>query len=85
VLGAGSFLAWKYFVVGLLLAYTLNVTFTWKFAGLELVDATGRNLLWPLRWLPLGIGKADFAPVAGIALVLMLGVRRELALAFFIA
>jgi uncharacterized protein YggT (Ycf19 family) len=74
VLGAGSFLAWKYFVVGLLLAYTLNSYVylgsspVWNF-----VDATGRNLLWPLRWLPLGIGKADFAPVAGIALVLMLG------------
>jgi uncharacterized protein YggT (Ycf19 family) len=74
ILGMGSLLAWKYFIVALLLAYTLNSYVylgsspVWNF-----VDATGRNLLWPLRWLPLGIGRADFAPVVGIALVLMIG------------
>ena len=33
------------------------------------VDVTARNLLWPLRWLPLSIGKADFAPAVAMALV----------------
>jgi uncharacterized protein YggT (Ycf19 family) len=33
------------------------------------VDATGRAVLNPLKKIPLRIGKADFTPVVGIALV----------------
>jgi uncharacterized protein YggT (Ycf19 family) len=39
----------------------------WDFVG-----ATARNLLAPLRWLPLRIAKLDFAPLAGVLLILFL-------------
>ena len=34
---------------------------------------TGGNLLLPLRWLPLRMGKVDLAPVVGIAAVFFAG------------
>jgi uncharacterized protein YggT (Ycf19 family) len=39
----------------------------WDFVG-----ATARNLLAPLRWLPLRIGRLDLAPLAGVLLILFL-------------
>jgi uncharacterized protein YggT (Ycf19 family) len=39
----------------------------WDFIG-----ATARNLLAPLRWLPLRIARFDFAPLAGVLLILFL-------------
>ena len=39
----------------------------WDFVG-----ATARNLLAPLRWLPLRIARFDFAPLAGVLLILLL-------------
>jgi len=39
----------------------------WDFVG-----ATARNLLAPLRWLPLRVGRLDFAPVAGVVILLFL-------------
>ena len=65
---------WKYFIVGILLLHLLNsyVYFGnhpfWNF-----VNATARNLLYPLRWLPLRVGKVDFAAVG-----------RQLRLVFFV-
>jgi uncharacterized protein YggT (Ycf19 family) len=38
----------------------------WDFVG-----ATARNLLAPLRWLPLRIGRVDFAPLAAVMLILL--------------
>jgi uncharacterized protein YggT (Ycf19 family) len=35
------------------------------------LTVTGRNMLKPLRVLPLQIGRIDFAPVLAIALVLV--------------
>jgi uncharacterized protein YggT (Ycf19 family) len=45
----------------------LGSTPVWDFIG-----ATARNLLVPLRWLPLRIGRLDFAPLAGVVLLLLL-------------
>ena len=39
----------------------------WDFVG-----ATARNLLAPLRRLPLRIARFDFAPVAGVVLIFLL-------------
>jgi hypothetical protein len=70
LIGAAAYLAWKYLIVGILLLHLLNSYvylgnhFFWNF-----VNATARNLLFPLRWLPLRLGKMDFVPVIGIALV----------------
>ena len=41
---------------------------------------TSRNLLAPLRWIPMRIGKVDFAPLAGMILVLILAEFGERAL-----
>jgi len=38
----------------------------------DFVSATARNLLAPLRWLPLRFGRLDFAPLAGVLLILFL-------------
>jgi len=73
IVGLGAFLAWKYFIVGLLAAHVLSSYVhlgnspVWNF-----VDVTARNLLRPIRWLPLQIGKADLRPAAGILLVLVI-------------
>jgi uncharacterized protein YggT (Ycf19 family) len=70
--GLGVYLAWKYLIVGLLLLYLLgsyiyfgNHIF-WNF-----LTVTGRNMLAPLRFLPLRIGKIDFAPLFALAAVLV--------------
>ena len=70
VLGIESLLPWKYLIVGLLIAYTLNnYVYLGNSPVWNFVEVTGRNLLRPLRRVPLGIGKADLAPAVGIALV----------------
>ncbi len=70
VIGLGTYLAVKYLIVGILLLHLLHsYVFLGHHAAWNFVDATARNLLAPLRWLPLRIGKVDFLPLAGIALV----------------
>ena len=73
VVGLAPYLAWKFLIVGLLFfhlpntyLYLGNVPF-WTF-----VSTTARNLLVPLRFLPLQVSKLDFAPLVGIALILLL-------------
>lgn len=67
--GVGTLLAWKWCITAVLATYIVN---TYVYLGRaplwNFVTLTARNLLTPLRWLPLGVGKADFAPIAGIAL-----------------
>jgi len=72
VLGLAIYFCWKYLIVGILLLHTVNshvylgANPLWNF-----VEVTARNLLTPIRWLPLCLGKVDFAPIAGIALVFL--------------
>ena len=72
VIGLGSYLAWKFLVGALLVLHLLNsyIYFGrhpfWKY-----VDATAQTLLTPLQKIPLRAGKADFAPVVGIAFVFL--------------
>ena len=70
VIGLSSYLSWRY-LIGALLALHLVGSYVylgdqpfWSFVGM-----TGRNLLRPLDWVPLRLGKVDFAPLVGIALV----------------
>ena len=72
VMGLASYLAWKWMLIGFLLlsllssyVYLGNHWF-WNYAAL-----TGKNLLRPLGWLPLRLGKVDFAPVLAMALVVL--------------
>lgn len=72
VIGLGTYLTWKYVLAAFLLLWLLtayvyfgNHAF-WNFVGL-----TGRNLLQPLRMLPLRVGRVDLAPILEIALVFL--------------
>ncbi len=64
--------SWEFLIVGLLL---LHLLISYVYLGnsklLTFVEGTARNLLTPLRRFPLRVGKADFAPITGIALVLI--------------
>ncbi|MBI4326980.1 MAG: hypothetical protein HY674_17200 [Chloroflexi bacterium] len=73
VLGAATFLVWKFLITLLFLLYLLNsYVFLGNFPFWSFVNLTARNLLRPLNWLPLQIGKMDLAPLLGMALVLYL-------------
>jgi uncharacterized protein YggT (Ycf19 family) len=70
---AGWFLTVKYLVAAFLLGHLVNsYVYLGNQPAWEFVSATAGNLLQPLRWLPLRVGRVDFAPVAGIALVFLL-------------
>jgi len=70
VMGLGSYLTWKYLAAALLVLHLLN---TYIYFGRHpfwnYLNATAKNLLAPLRQVPLRVGKVDFAPVVGIAIV----------------
>jgi uncharacterized protein YggT (Ycf19 family) len=69
-IGLGAYLALKYLIVGILFLHLLNsYVFMGHHPAWNFVNTTARNLLSPLSWLPLRIGKVDFLPVAAIALV----------------
>ena len=72
VIGLGSYLSWKY-IAGVLLALHLLNSYIYfgKHPFWSYVNAEARMLLWPLRAVPLCVGKVDFAPVAGIVLVFL--------------
>jgi len=75
VFGVGIFAAWKYLIVGMLFLHVLNSylylgnSFVWKS-----INGTAAGFLKPLRWLPLRLGRIDFAPLVGMALT-MLGIE----------
>jgi len=82
VIGLGSYLAWQYVAGALLVLYLLNSYI--YFGGhpfWNYVTAEAQTLLRPLRAVPLRAGKADFAPVVGIALVFLLAELAERGLA----
>ncbi len=54
VIGLGSYLAWKYLILGILMFHLVNThVYLGNLPVWNCVDATARNLLAPLRWLPL--------------------------------
>ncbi|MEY2409660.1 MAG: hypothetical protein QOF48_2330 [Verrucomicrobiota bacterium] len=70
VLGLAVLLSTKYLLLGLLGLYlvTSYIHFgTWTF--LEFATLTGKNLLHPLQWMRLRIGRFDFSPLAAMAMV----------------
>jgi uncharacterized protein YggT (Ycf19 family) len=70
VIGAGSYLLWKFPLGALLLLHLLNsyIYFGnhpfWKYVG-----AMAQTILQPLKNMPLRLGKVDFAPVLALALL----------------
>ncbi len=72
VIGLGSYLAWKYLIGVLLVLHLLNsYIYFGKHPFWAYVNAEAQTSLSPLRRVPLQAGKADFAPVVGIALVFL--------------
>lgn len=73
LLGVGVYCTLKLLIPVLLFAYVIS---SYVYLGAspvwELVGVTSRNVLRPLRRLPLRWGRIDFAPLAGIILVLLL-------------
>ena len=77
IIGLGSYLAWKPLIAGLLGLRLLNTyVYFGRHSFWNEVQLTSQILLAPLRKLPLRVGRADFAPIAGILLV---GVVADLA------
>jgi len=72
IVGLNSYLIWKY-AIGVLLALHLLNSYIYfgKHPFWSYVNAEARTLLSPLRSVPLQAGKADFAPVVGLALVFL--------------
>jgi len=74
IIGLGSYLALKFAAAALLGLHLLNTYIyfgkhpLWKY-----VNATAQTLLSPLRKIPLQVGKVDFAPVVGIAIIFFAG------------
>ena len=74
VIGMATLLAWKSLLIGFWLLHLLN---SYVYLGNHLfwnfVNVTSLNLLLPLRWLPLRLGRVDFAPLLALALVFWVG------------
>ncbi len=73
VIGLGSYLVWKYLIVGILVLHVLN---TYVYLGNNpfwmFLNTTARRIMGPLDWLPLRVGKVDFAPLLVVAAIFLL-------------
>jgi uncharacterized protein YggT (Ycf19 family) len=72
-IGLGSYLVWKYVIVGVLVLHIIN---SYVYLGSHpfwaQVSAVARRILRPLGFVPLTLGRVDFAPLVGIATVFFL-------------
>jgi len=83
VIALGSYLVWKFMIAALLALHLLNsYIYFGKHPFWNYVNATANQLLRTLEKIPLRAGKADFAPVIGIALVFLLAELAGRALVF---
>jgi uncharacterized protein YggT (Ycf19 family) len=83
VIALGSYLVWKFLIAALLALHLLNsYIYFGKNQFWNYVNATANQLLRPLEKIPLRAGRADFAPVVGIALVFLLAGLAGRALVF---
>ena len=72
VIALGSYLIWKYVIGALLILHLLNsYIYFGKHPFWAYVNAEAQTLVSPLRGLPLRVGKVDFAPIVGMALVFL--------------
>jgi uncharacterized protein YggT (Ycf19 family) len=73
LIGAGLLFSLKFLIPFLLLVHLLA---TYVYLGSnpvwEFISGTAQNLLRPLRWLPLRLGRLDFTPAIGALLALLL-------------
>lgn len=86
IIGLGSYLTWKFLAAALLVLRLLNTyIYFGKHPFWNYVNTTALALLAPLKRIPLCVGKADFAPVAGIALVFLAAELLERGLVYLYA
>jgi uncharacterized protein YggT (Ycf19 family) len=70
LIGVAAYLAWKYLIAGILVLHLLNsYIYFGNHSFWNFINASARNILYPLRWVPLRFGKMDFLPLVGIAVV----------------
>jgi uncharacterized protein YggT (Ycf19 family) len=71
LVGVGSYLALKFLLAGIFALYFVSsYVFFGRQPFWQHLDLVARQLLAPVRRLPLRLGRLDFAPLAGIVLVL---------------
>ena len=72
LIGLGAYLPLKYLIGVFLFTHLLaSYVYLGNHPVWNFVNVTARNLLAPLRWVPLRLGKVDFAALAGIVLVFL--------------
>lgn len=73
LIGVGSYLAWKYLIIGTLALYFVSsYVYFGKQPFWQHLEVIARLLLTPLRPLPLRFGKIDFTPIVGAGIILLL-------------
>jgi uncharacterized protein YggT (Ycf19 family) len=69
--GLSAYLTWKYLLAGVLALYLLSsYVYLGHHALWNFLALTGKNILAPIRFIPLRFGKIDVAPILGVVLVL---------------
>ena len=72
IIGLGSYLLWKFPLGAILILHLLNsYVYFGKHPFWKYIHATAQSLLSPLQKIPLRIGKVDFAPVLGLAVIFL--------------
>ena len=75
VIALGAWLLWQYVLAGIL---GLHIVSSYVYLGRaplwNFVGGTVRNLLRPVAWLPLRIGKFDLVPVLALAAVVLIAI-----------
>ncbi len=70
VLALGAYLSWKFLVAAVLALHLLgSYIYFGRHPVWNYVDVIAQKMLRPLKSMPLRVGKIDFAPVLGIAVV----------------
>ncbi|MGH7951260.1 MAG: hypothetical protein ACREFE_04990 [Limisphaerales bacterium] len=83
VIGLSSYLVWKFVIGALLVLHLLNsYIYFGKSPVWNYINAASQTLLWPLRKIPLIVGKVDFSPAVEIAIVFFVAELAERGLVF---
>ena len=78
IIAVQSYLTWKFPIAALLTLYLLNsYIYFGRHPLWNYINVTSQALLRPLKKIPLRVGKADFTPVVGIALVFLIAELAE--------
>jgi uncharacterized protein YggT (Ycf19 family) len=76
VVGLGSYLAWEFIIIALLILHLLNsYIYFGRHPFWNFINAEAQTLLSPLRKIPLRFAKINFAPLIGIALVIFISIE----------